>query len=296
MLRSPRAEVWQANAFLFFKYWCGGQLLRRTVEHIERLKRYVLISRHTMGRIIGVTQDTPFSHRASVIAIRNLDYPFSAIQYPSAVESILLPQEALNLETADVPPLLVLLDDMLPIEALETAFVGLFDALNHAPPELPDISMKRLLDLTRAVILQPQYTSSRRRAARHAQYHSIQSYIEQNLSRLDLGAETLLPMFGVSRATLYRLFEEEGGVRNYIVERRLFRALSEISSGPQRRGKIQQAAKSWGFSSAANFNRSVRHAFGDTPGSLFRATAAIAEDADIIGAHPLRNILVPLSQ
>ena len=148
----------------------------------------------------------------------------------------------------------------------------------------------------RAVMTRPQYATSRRRAARYGQFLAIQSYIEQNLSRMDLCAETLLPKFGVSRATLYRLFEEEGGVRNYIVDRRLFRAILDISTGPQHRGKIQQAAKRWGFSSAANFNRSVRHTFGGAPGALLRSPQATAADSDVIGAYPSKNILVPLSR
>ncbi|MEL7110100.1 MAG: AraC family transcriptional regulator [Pseudomonadota bacterium] len=296
MLASPRANVWQSGPFFFFQYACGGQILRRTIEHVERLNGYVLISRHVTGRIVGTTRDTPFSHRTGIIAIRNLDHPFTAIQYPSAVESILVPHDALKLEADEIPPLCVLLDEAAPIGKLHVALDSLFGALNHVPRTLNNVMLRGLLDLARIAIVQPQYASSRRRAARYGQYVSIQSYIEQNLHRLDLCAETLLPKFGVSRATLYRLFEEEGGVRNYIVDRRLFRALLDISSGPQRRGKIQQAAKSWGFSSAANFNRSVRHAFGGAPGSLFRPTAVLQADTDVIGAHPSRNILVPFSR
>ena len=293
---SPRAEIWQSGRFFFFKFRGGGQVLRRTHEHIERLKSYVLISRHVSGRIVGTTRDVPFSHRAGVIAIRNLDHPFSAIQFPSVNESILIPHGALDLFSEEIPPLRVLLDDVLPIDALQAAFSDLFHALSRSSRELPEDGLRQLLDLTRAALVQPQYSTSRRRAARLDQYRSIQSYIEQNLHQMDLCAETLLPKFGVSRATLYRLFEDEGGVRNYIVDRRLFRALLDISDGSTRRGVIQKAAKSWGFSSAANFNRSVRHAFGGAPGSLFRPKPSDASEAEVIGAYPSRNILVPISR
>ncbi|MEM9842024.1 MAG: helix-turn-helix domain-containing protein, partial [Pseudomonadota bacterium] len=74
-----------------------------------------------------------------------------------------------------------------------------------------------------------------------------------------------------SRAGLYRMFEQQGGVRHYITERRAVRAVLELSQGAQTRGAVQDAADRWGFSSGPNFNRVIKRMFGVTPGALLEA-------------------------
>ena len=110
---------------------------------------------------------------------------------------------------------------------------------------------------------------SSRQRAREAVERVIKRYVEANLDNPETNTNTLLENFGVSRAGLYRMFARHGGVRNYISERRLVRALFEIGRSPFERGIIHQTAERWGFSSDANFNRAVKSRFGVRPGALF---------------------------
>ena len=69
---------------------------------------------------------------------------------------------------------------------------------------------------------------------------------------------------GISRASLYRLFEPEGGVAAFVWQRRLKRAAQCLTDpGDQRR--ISQVAFACGFTSEAHFSRACRRELGATP-------------------------------
>ena len=273
MQRRFTARTWAVGPCLICQVTVGGQVLRRTLEHVSVLSKFVVLTRYIDGHVAGATEGVPFDARPGNLVLRDFSRSFEALQYPSIMELVVIPRRVLGIHEADIPALRVMHETAREAIPLQKALSETFCSLTSASGSFSMSVLERLLACTRAVLSEPPYPYSARQSARAAQRAAIDRFIEENLARLDLSAETILPQFGVSRATLYRLFEEDGGVRKYIVDRRLFRALLEISTGGARRGVIQHAAKRWGFSSAANFNRSVRHAFGGTPGSLFKEQA-----------------------
>lgn len=256
---------------ILFKGACGGHLVRRSPAQISGTPGFLLVTLYEAGHLTGMTENEPFEAHDGDLVLRDLDSSFEALRYPSQFQAILLPRKLLGLGPGDVPSLRILRRNDATVETVRTVMEEAFGVLRPEASLYSFEMMQRLLATIRMALLRPQASLSPRHAARQAQMRQIQIFIEQNLGRLDLSAETLLPEFGLSRATLYRLFEVQGGVRSYIVDRRLFRALLEISDMARRRGKIQRAAKRWGFSSPSNFNRSVQQVFGASPGALLRA-------------------------
>ena len=106
---------------------------------------------------------------------------------------------------------------------------------------------------------------------------SIKRFLELHLDARDpLAIEALCGRFACSRATLYRMFEADGGLVNYIRYRRLQHALIELISPGHRRRIIDIAIQSQ-FASEATFNRAFRRLFGIPPGEardLARSSAA----------------------
>jgi AraC-like DNA-binding protein len=82
----------------------------------------------------------------------------------------------------------------------------------------------------------------------------------------DLAPEVVAAAIGVSRATLYRLFQPFGGVGQYIWERRLEAARQAICGGDRRR--LADIAADCGFTDEAHFSRSFRELFGVRPSDL----------------------------
>ncbi|WP_434114607.1 helix-turn-helix domain-containing protein [Paraburkholderia caffeinilytica] len=111
-------------------------------------------------------------------------------------------------------------------------------------------------------------TGNARAAARAAMFATARRYIEANLGQADLTPESVLAASQLSRPTLYRLFEPEGGLAAYIRNRRLREAADELHRYP---GKaIVEIAYGVGFNSASDFNRAFRRAYEMAP-SDFRA-------------------------
>ncbi len=99
---------------------------------------------------------------------------------------------------------------------------------------------------------------------------SIKRYLDAHLHAPDrLSSEVICHRFACSRATLYRLFENEGGLVNYIQRRRLQHALMELIAPGSRRRIIDIAMENH-FSGESTFNRAFRRQFDITPGEARR--------------------------
>jgi AraC-like DNA-binding protein len=110
-------------------------------------------------------------------------------------------------------------------------------------------------------------------------------YINGNLAARDLGVAKLALTFGLSRASLYRLFEPVGGVASFIRERRLARAHDELSEPGFDDRRIGPIAYQAGFHSIATFNRAFLAAYGDTPSNLRKQKIARARPAKTLPAQ-----------
>jgi AraC-like DNA-binding protein len=94
---------------------------------------------------------------------------------------------------------------------------------------------------------------------------AIRSYIESNLSHIDLSPDMICRHFAMSRSALYRLFDPLGGVADYIRDRRLERAKLHLGSIGSGRGAVARLALLCGFPSDAAFARAFRQRFGVNP-------------------------------
>jgi AraC-like DNA-binding protein len=99
----------------------------------------------------------------------------------------------------------------------------------------------------------------------------IKRFIEGNLGEPGLNPEQVCGRFGLSRPSLYRLFEPYGGFMRYIQERRLRRCFAELASSRAQGQRIADIAQRWGFSNEATFSRAFRRQFDVSPSELRRA-------------------------
>jgi AraC-like DNA-binding protein len=113
-----------------------------------------------------------------------------------------------------------------------------------------------------------------RAAVRAAVFGSVRRHVEHNLHEPGLSLESIVGASRLSRATLYRLFEHEGGLVTYIRNRRLREAADELIRFPQ--APVVEIAYGLGFRSAADFNHAFRRAY-DMPPRDFRRLAGLPE-------------------
>lgn len=112
-----------------------------------------------------------------------------------------------------------------------------------------------------------------RRAARQAALDSAKCYIAHHLD-YEMSIDSVCRHLGCSRATVYRLFEGEGGLSSYIQAQRLQRALRALLSPEQPRRRILDIALDNHFASDATFTRAFSRTFGVPPAKL-RAFASL---------------------
>ncbi|MEO0343609.1 MAG: helix-turn-helix domain-containing protein [Pseudomonadota bacterium] len=101
----------------------------------------------------------------------------------------------------------------------------------------------------------------------------LQDYIAANLYDWDLNVDKLVRVFNVSRATLYRHFEQDGGVARYIRDRRLDRSFFELSLAEPRHGQVAAVARRWHFDNSKSFNRAFRERFKMSPSQCLASSA-----------------------
>jgi len=109
---------------------------------------------------------------------------------------------------------------------------------------------------------------------RGAALESLKCLVEQHLDSPALSTEFICARSGWSRATVYRLFETEGGLARYIRRRHLLRAFRELTSGQPPHLRIVDLALAHQFASEASFNRAFRRAFGIPPGKARHLAAS----------------------
>ena len=103
---------------------------------------------------------------------------------------------------------------------------------------------------------------------REASLVAIRRHIDATLGAPELGAEQLTAMFGLSRASLYRLFEPMGGVADFIRRRRLRKALLDLSSAEFAHLQVAEIALRLGFASGASFARAFKASYKINPSDI----------------------------
>jgi AraC-like DNA-binding protein len=120
-----------------------------------------------------------------------------------------------------------------------------------------------------------------------ASFVTIRRYIDRKLASPDLSASSIAAEFGLSRASLYRLFEPAGGIAKYIRKVRLSRAYQEITAAEFSNRRIGFIAYQLGFKNVSAFSRLFHEVYGVTPGEAReRARQSVAKPEYAVPARP----------
>ena len=90
-------------------------------------------------------------------------------------------------------------------------------------------------------------------------------FIRDNLSRSDLSVIEVANYAHVSRATLYRAFENVGGLKDFITLERIATAKSMLRRGTTARGHVAFVAYSTGFATPEHFSKVFKARTGMSP-------------------------------
>lgn len=91
----------------------------------------------------------------------------------------------------------------------------------------------------------------------------IRAYIHHHLHDKSLSVHGICRAMAISRASLYRLFEEEGGIMNYILRRRMDAVLKELQRSYQEKS-LPELAEAFGFRDPVELTRNFRRLSGES--------------------------------
>lgn len=96
----------------------------------------------------------------------------------------------------------------------------------------------------------------------------IKRFLENNLHNPELDMDSLAKEFGVSRSHLYRIFDAEGGIADYLRNRRLELAYRRLLSSKYHKDFTAKVASSVGYKSTSAFIRAFKRKFNLTPSEV----------------------------
>jgi AraC-like DNA-binding protein len=132
-----------------------------------------------------------------------------------------------------------------------------------APSEAHRILREIVLLIADAFGEQAGLRGSKPALARAMAFDQARRYVHTNLHDSDLSPDRVVESLGLSRRTVYRLFEHEGGLGGYIRHVRLRAAADELVAWPGI--PVQDIAFAHGFRSASDFTRAFRRVYGLAP-------------------------------
>lgn len=158
--------------------------------------------------------------------------------------------------------------------ALLSAFLR---ALVGQAPDLPPgarSTMTRVLVDLLAVAINPVAIAARSDFHRleYVRREAAQRLIDARLQDRDFSVHEITRETGVSRASLYRLFEAQGGVARFIQLRRLQHLRDRLDDRAFDGVSLAELAPTSGFSGESHASRLFKQAFGITPGA-YRAAS-----------------------
>jgi AraC-like DNA-binding protein len=118
-----------------------------------------------------------------------------------------------------------------------------------------------------------------------ASFVTVRRYIDRNLASAALDVSSIAKNFGLSRASVYRLFEPVGGIASYIRKARLKRAYREITAAEFADQRIGQIAFRFGFSNVSTFNRLFLTTYGVSP-SKARKRSRHPDEVPVLKSKP----------
>jgi AraC-like DNA-binding protein len=241
----------------------------RTKCHADNVGHLILLSRYFGGTSKGTLNDQTVDRRPGPLYLMDAELPWEGIREAGRLQTAYIPKCALGFDP-DQHPRFLEVSEASPLgQCLHARMDELFQRLQESDYLLQKAALDQLLACMKVALTMDAQREDIRSHARAALHRTICGFIEQNVHAQALSTTMLLDQFGVSRASLYRMFEAQGGVRNYITERRALRAVIDLSDTSGTRGHVRQVSDRWGFATPVHFNRVIRRLYGDSPGALF---------------------------
>ena len=264
-------------------YHLGGMLVGTSAfsEHVlSRSKRkivrtdmdHVLVQLHQAGGLTADADGNAMLVRAGDVSLMDLGRPLEGLAAASRTIDVILPRSLLPALTKapHAPHGAVLRGDGLMGGVLGDFLSSMARRLDSASSQDAALLTRAAADLITTCFQSEAVMARAQDGLNIAALERARRYIDANLSKAELAPERVARELRMSRSSLYRLFEAEGGIATYIRTRRLTAALHMLTHPAHAGLRIGEVAFRCGFTSEAHFSRVFRGAFDMKPSDVKR--------------------------
>ena len=218
------------------------------------------------GGYRGEANGTLIEGNSGDVQILDLARPMHSVEPASSMVCVFLPRELLQESIGDLDGLHGV-DLRFGMGRLLADYLGL---LAERLPEMAESDGATAANATIEIIiacLRPTLTTRREAQSpiQDVMLLRAKRVIEESLRSARLTPDFLCRTLGISRRSLYRLFESLGGVHNYILRRRLSRIKRTLQESGDRE-RIADLAARFGFTCQETFWRAFKREYGISPG------------------------------
>ncbi len=291
-----RVDAWLLDNLMLTRVAFGSHVFDRKPKHVKAdIADCLLVELYLSGGLKGDMDGQEFRIEPGDLHIVDFSRPFTSRATSAKLVSFLVSHDAVGYDRSRHPPTMAIRRDSVFGRIMRDAVVNIFRQIDTITKAEQSAVAGGLVGLLRGAFHAPT-SQSVRPAFAAARGQAIRDFIAQNLRSENLTADAICGEFGLSRATLYREFEADGGLKHYITSRRLNAALTSLAFADTPRGAVSRAAETWGFSSTSHFSREFRRMFGFGPGSIVgtQPRPAPTGDGQSTPGAPAGSVLLPL--
>ncbi len=236
----------------------------------------------------GHVGDEPLHTDADHVAVIDLAEPLGAVTTEVDLFWVLVPRHRLEGALAAGPPVRHVSIRSRSGRALRDSALAVGRRLGTPAPEDARRLARGLVDDLRSALTAPAPRPGGAPAGGTELGTAVREHVLENLDDLALAAPVLCARFSCSRATLYRVFQDHGGVGRYVRERRLDRCLDELLDPAAAGLPIGATATRWGFENPSHFHRLFTARFGASPSAVKVGRPLRADrSAEVLEAGPV---------
>lgn len=263
------SKCWQAGPYMLSLFTIGPLIYDIQPVHLDIEGPILVFEKLLSGFAYGERGASEQHHTPGPIYLIGQQGTGKSVGTEITIQEFYVPRELVGIACNETAPARAINPTSLFGKIVHAEWDAVFQSATMGQSKVTTQTFERLVTAIKIALGVSPQREDVRSEARELMSRQIQRFIVQNLESPDLSVEQVLNQHGVSRASLYRMFETYGGIRSFVTNLRASKAILDIWQNENQRGIVRSAGARWGFSTGNDFNRTVRRLYGNSPKRLF---------------------------